>query len=40
MIAAALVTTPAVERMPTLTASRVHMPPIRSSRIRLTMNTW
>ena len=37
---AALVTTPAVDLMPWLTASSVRMPPSTASRIRLRMNTW
>ena len=37
---AALVTTPAVERMPCATASSVDSPRSTASRIRLRMNTW
>ena len=37
---AALVTTPAVERIPYATASSVPIPRMTASRIRLRMNTW
>ncbi len=37
---AALVTVPAVARMPLRTASSVPMPASTPSRTRLTMNTW
>jgi hypothetical protein len=40
MITAALVTTPAVDRMPCETACAVVMPRSRASRIRDTTNTW
>jgi len=40
MMTAALVTTPALLEMPPTSASRVLAPPVRSSRIRLRMNTW
>ena len=40
MTAAALVTTPAVERMPCAVAASVPIPPSTASRIRLRMNTW
>ena len=40
MIAAALVTTPAVDRIPRDTAWSVGIPRSTSSRIRLRMNTW
>ena len=40
MIAAALVTTPALLAMPPVTAFRADAPPSRSSLIRLRMNTW
>jgi hypothetical protein len=40
MIAAALVTTPALLAMPPVIACRADAPPSRSSLIRLRMNTW
>ena len=40
MMTAALVTTPAVDRMPSDTACAVVMPRSRASRIRDTTNTW
>ena len=40
MMIAALVTVPAVRRMPRETASSVESPPSRSSLIRLRMKTW
>jgi hypothetical protein len=40
MITAALVTTPALRAMPSLTAVRAGVPPSHSSLIRLRMNTW
>ena len=40
MITAALVTTPALRAMPSVTAARGDAPPSHSSLIRLRMNTW